>query len=94
MPSSPVTHLSAVSGPGAFRCREVKDQGESSVRLKRFGICEGREIEVVQAGNPMVLRVCGTCVGMSRELSELVVVEESAHECVSSVSEGVSAGDC
>ena len=94
MSSVPAKTLSVVSGPGRFRCREIVDRGEATVRLKRIGICAGREIEVVRAGNPMILRVCGVCVGVSRSLSGLIVLEESASVPVAAKSETVATGDC
>ena len=45
------------------------------VRLKRMGICDQSIIEVIQPGDPMVLRVVGTRLGVSRRLAESVVVD-------------------
>jgi hypothetical protein len=45
------------------------------VRLKRMGICGGRQISVLQAGDPMILRVVGARIGLSRELAATVVVD-------------------
>jgi Fe2+ transport system protein FeoA len=94
MQTPTVTPLSDVFGPGVFHCHDVAECGEASVRLKRFGICAGREIEVIQAGNPMVIRVCGVRVGVSRELSEMIVVEEPACPLHAAGSESMRVGGC
>ena len=65
----------ASAGPGEFVCSRLKADGENAVRLKRLGICEGRTLEVVTAGNPMVLFVAGARIGLSRQLAELVIVK-------------------
>lgn len=61
--------------PGDFVCVRLDAGGENAVRLKRLGICESRPLELVFAGDPMVIRVCGSNVGLSRQLAELVFVE-------------------
>ncbi len=60
---------------GRAICRQVEGDGPLASRLKRLGICEGRPLEVVQAGDPMILRVIGTNIGLSKQLAELVTVE-------------------
>lgn len=60
-------------------CRKVEGEGPQATRLKRLGICEGRVLEVVQAGDPMILRVIGTSIGLSRKLAGLVLVETPAN---------------
>ena len=67
--------LSETVVPGLFRCLNVKGNGDDALRLKRLGICAGRKVEVMQTGDPMVLNVVGTQVGVSRIAAELVVVE-------------------
>ena len=71
----PGTRLSDVTNPGAFRCVDVECDGDAMIRLKRLGICARRRIEVVQPGDPMVLRVVGSRLGVSRQLAEFVTVE-------------------
>ena len=60
---------------GIAVCRQVEGDGTHTTRLKRLGICEGRSLEVMQAGDPMILRVIGTSIGLSRQLASLVLVE-------------------
>lgn len=60
-------------------CR-VDAQHEDGVRLKRLGICEGRRVQLVQTGDPLILRVVGCRVGVSRHLASHVWVQP-CHDC-------------
>ena len=73
-------YVSCLSGvrPGDFVCVRVEAGGENAIRLKRLGICESRPLELVFAGDPMVIRVCGSNIGLSRQLAALVFVEPSS----------------
>ena len=68
------TRLSDISFPGLFRCVSVDHDSAAAVLLKRLGVCEGRCVEVVQPGDPMVLRVVGARIGVSRALAGSVLV--------------------
>ena len=46
-----------------------------AVRLKAMGICVGRKIQLLQSGDPLIVRVLGTRVGLSARLATGVVVE-------------------
>lgn len=59
---------------GSYRCEQVHAEGENAVRLKRLGLCEGRIVELVGQGDPMVLRIGASRVGLSRQLAKLVTV--------------------
>ena len=65
------------AGPGTFRCIEITGEGEPAIRLKRMGICSGRHITIVQSGDPMILRVVGARIGLSRELAATVIVDSN-----------------
>lgn len=69
------TRLSEIAQPGTFRCVSVDCVGNAMIRLKRLGICGDRLIEVIQPGDPMVLKVVGSRLGVSRQLAEFVVVD-------------------
>ena len=71
----PTLRLSDVTRPGEYRCVTVECNGDAMIRLKRLGICDGRTINVMQPGNPMVLQVIGSRLGVSRRLAESVVVQ-------------------
>ena len=40
-----------------------------------LGICIGRNIEIIKAGEPIIVRVVGTRVGLSARLAAGVIVE-------------------
>ncbi|HYO25925.1 MAG TPA: FeoA family protein [Lacipirellulaceae bacterium] len=47
---------------------------EDAVRLKSLGICVGRRVQLVQGGDPLIVRVLGARVGISARLAEAVLV--------------------
>lgn len=50
--------------------------GESEVeQLMSMGVCVGRRIMLIQAGDPMILKVLGTRIGLSARLARCVRVE-------------------
>jgi len=55
----------------------VDTDGDDAVRLKRLGICEGRRVQVVRQGDPLILRVAGTRIGVSGRLAASIRV----HRC-------------
>ena len=68
-----MTSLTTVSC-GEFRCVEILGDVEAQVRLKRLGVCEGRKLQVVQAGDPMIVVAVGARIGISRSLASCVHV--------------------
>ncbi len=63
--------------------RRIENPGEDIQRLQTLGICVGRRVEVVKAGDPMIVRVFGSRIGMSAELAANVWLEicASPQEC-------------
>ena len=55
--------------------RGVETKSTDAVRLKRMGVCEGRCIQIVQTGDPLIIRVAGCRVGVSRHLARHVWVQ-------------------
>jgi Fe2+ transport system protein FeoA len=53
---------------------------EDAARLKALGICVGREVQLMQSGDPLIVRVLGARVGMARRLAAEVQVATAA-EC-------------
>jgi len=43
-------------------------------RLEAIGLCVGRIVEVVQAGDPMIVRVLGTRIGLAAALARTIFV--------------------
>jgi len=69
-----MTPLSSTSH-GMVVCSRVEGEGPEITRLKRMGVCSGRPLEVIRAGDPMILRVAGTRIGVSKLLARAVFVE-------------------
>jgi Fe2+ transport system protein FeoA len=44
-------------------------------RLEVLGLCAGRTVEVVQAGDPMIVRVLGTRIGLAAVLARRIEVD-------------------
>lgn len=59
------------------QCGLVRDvaapEGELE-RLMAMGVCGGRIVEVIQRGDPLILKVYGTSVGVSARLAEHIQV--------------------
>jgi Fe2+ transport system protein FeoA len=55
--------------------REVATDDEDTHRLKTLGVCVGRRVELVRAGNPLILKIFGSRLGVSAELAARVRVE-------------------
>lgn len=75
---APPSTLAGVK-PGLYLCTDVHASGQNAVRLKRLGVCQGRVIELVGQGDPMIVRIGTSRVGLSRQLAELVTVDQ--HWC-------------
>ncbi|QDS99042.1 FeoA family protein [Adhaeretor mobilis] len=46
-------------------------------RVKALGICVGRQVTVVQRGDPLVIRIVGTRLGISSHLASAVFVKSA-----------------
>jgi ferrous iron transport protein A len=57
------------------RVLDVGAHPDDAARLKAMGICLGRRIQLIQAGDPLIVRVLGTRVGLSARLAGGVLVE-------------------
>jgi Fe2+ transport system protein FeoA len=62
--------------PGvAARILAVEAEPGDQDRLECLGLCVGRTVEVVQAGDPMIVRVLGTRIGIAAVLAAAVLIE-------------------
>jgi Fe2+ transport system protein FeoA len=63
----------------------VDAANDSIEQLMAMGVCVGRKVEVVQHGDPLILRVLGSRIGLSARLAHSVMVDP-CHEsrCASS----------
>jgi Fe2+ transport system protein FeoA len=55
--------------------RSIETDDEETLRLKTMGVCVGRRIELVRKGDPLVLRIFGSRLGISSSLAKRVQVE-------------------
>jgi Fe2+ transport system protein FeoA len=55
--------------------RSVETDDEDTLRLKTLGICVGRRVELVRAGNPLIVKIFGSRLGLSATLAARVRVE-------------------
>lgn len=55
--------------------RSVETDDEDTNRLKTLGVCVGRRVELVRVGNPLILKIFGSRLGISAELAARVRVE-------------------
>ena len=55
--------------------RSISTDDEDTQRLKTLGVCVGRRVELVRAGNPRILKIFGSRLGISAELAARVTVE-------------------
>ncbi len=65
---------------GCAVVHHVEASDDDMHRLMTLGICAGRRIELVQKGDPMILRVFGSRLGVSRRLAERVLVTQCDHQ--------------
>ncbi|MEX1090776.1 MAG: FeoA family protein [Phycisphaeraceae bacterium] len=47
---------------------------DATASLMAMGVCAGRKVELVKAGDPLILRVLGSRIGVSARLAKKVVV--------------------
>ncbi|HEX6961305.1 MAG TPA: FeoA family protein [Lacipirellula sp.] len=59
---------------GEARVVRVDAEADDAARLMALGVCVGRRIEVVRAGDPMIVRVVAAHVGLSARLAVGVFV--------------------
>ena len=55
--------------------RSVETDDEETLRLKTLGVCVGRRLELVRTGDPLILKIFGSRLGLSAELARRVHVE-------------------
>jgi Fe2+ transport system protein FeoA len=53
---------------------KVKAENDDVKKLMAMGVCEGRIIKLVHLGEPMILQVLGSRIGVSSRLGETVEV--------------------
>lgn len=56
---------------------DVGSEHDDAVRLKALGLCVGQRVELIQAGDPLIVRVLGARVGLSARVAAQVLVESA-----------------
>jgi Fe2+ transport system protein FeoA len=56
------------------RVCEVAAGGAEADQLMAMGVCAGRRVQVVKHGDPLILRVLGSRIGVSARLAARVIV--------------------
>lgn len=62
----------------AMQCGKVtalEAADDDANRLMSMGVCIGRRVELVKAGDPLILRVLGSRIGLSARLARQVLVQ-------------------
>lgn len=67
--------LDALAVATTARIVGVSARGDERTRLEAMGLCAGRLVEVVRAGDPMIVRVLRTRIGLAAALAARVQVE-------------------
>lgn len=57
-------------------------------RLKAMGICIGRTVQVIQRGDPLIVCVLGTRLGISARLAHEIIVQTCGSDYAISANEG------
>ena len=68
-PTIELARLSAVRDRQVCCIAQFHLPAEDESRLKNMGLCVGRHVEVLQFGDPLIVKVSGTNVGIARRLA-------------------------
>jgi len=74
-PPIPETRLDALPLRQCAVVRRIETEGDDVQRLKTLGVCVGRRIEVVKTGDPLIVRIFGSRLGLSASLASRVWLE-------------------
>ncbi|MBX3434600.1 MAG: ferrous iron transport protein A [Pirellulales bacterium] len=78
VPEEPGVALTMLAPGTTARVTAVAGEHGESTRLKALGLCAGRHVQVASAGDPLIVRVLGTRVGVAARLAEQVTVVPDA----------------
>jgi Fe2+ transport system protein FeoA len=71
----PLVRLDALPLRVCAVVRSVETEDEDTKRLKTLGVCVGRRLELVRIGDPLIIKIFGSRLGLSAELARRVQVE-------------------
>jgi Fe2+ transport system protein FeoA len=72
--------LDGIAEGTPVRIAALETASEELSRLESMGLCVGRTVEVVQGGDPMIVRVLGTRIGIAAVLAAAVRIIDTGHE--------------
>jgi Fe2+ transport system protein FeoA len=55
--------------------RRIETGSEEMQRLQSLGVCVGRQIEIIKSGDPLIVRVFGSHLGLAASLASHVWLE-------------------
>jgi Fe2+ transport system protein FeoA len=70
-----LTRLDRLASRVCAIVRKIDSESEDIARLKTLGVCSGRQVELIKRGDPLILRVFSSRIGISSSLAERVWVE-------------------
>ncbi len=73
--TQPETRLDALPARQCAVVRRIETDGDDIQRLKTLGICVGRRLEVVRTGDPLIVKIFGSRLGLSSSLASRVWLE-------------------
>lgn len=73
--SPALVRLDALAPRTCAVVRSVAADDDDTQRLKTLGVCVGRRVELVRAGDPLILKIFGSRLGISADLAARVQVE-------------------
>jgi ferrous iron transport protein A len=73
-PERPFSRLASLPLGASARVVNLEVDGLDRERLEVMGLCAGRTVEVVKTGDPMIVRVLGTRIGLAGRLAATVRV--------------------
>ena len=77
MQSLPLNQLISLEELEEGHCgvvEKVSADDADLARLMAMGVCAGRKVELIQHGDPLILKVYGSRIGISRRLAERIMV--------------------
>ena len=60
---------------GSYLCVSMEESLPGMLRLQQLGLCADRKLELLAAGNPLIVLVGATKIGVSRQLADHIIVK-------------------
>ena len=67
--------IDTVEPLGVVRVAYVEGSDDEVDRLQAMGLCAGRRVQLLKCGDPLIVRVFGTRIGLSARLARRVYVD-------------------